>query len=179
MVTAEVSMNRSVSPLFLLATLATACGGSDEVDLSGAYSVDAHLTDPEACENAAPVEDSPGLSLRFTEQDLLGQTYFEWDWCADATGDSCEEFSGFSLYGEPIDGGWESRITLSSYGTSECTVGMIRSTATLEGDHLLIETRNHIGTFVTDTAGCQPELADERQGELACVQLEVIEATAL
>lgn len=51
--------------------------------------------------------------------------------------------------------------------------------ATLDGDHLRVETRNHIGTFVTDSAGWQPELADERQGELACVQLEVIEATAL
>ena len=179
MVTAEVSMSRCVSPLLLLAALATACGGSDEVDLSGVYAVDAHLADPGACENAAPVEDSPGLSIRFTEQDFLGQTYYEWNWCADAAGESCEEYSGFSLYGEPVDGGWESRITLSSYGTSECTVAMIRSTATLEGDRLLVETRNHIGTFVTDSAGCQPELAEQRQGDLACVQLEVIEATAL
>ncbi len=54
MVTAEVSMSRCASLLFLLATLATACGGSDEVDLSGVDSVDAHLADPEACEDAPP-----------------------------------------------------------------------------------------------------------------------------
>ena len=174
-------MDRSVSPVFLcaaLAALATACGGSDEVDLSGAYAVEAHLADPEGCENAIAVENSPGLSIRFIEQDLLGQTYYEWNWCADAEGGACEEYSGFSLYGEPVDGGWESRISLSSFG-GDCMVAMIRSTATLDGDQMLVETRSYSGTFETDAAGCQPDLADSREDELACVQLEVIEAAAL
>lgn len=55
----------------------------------------------------------------------------------------------------------------------------VRSTATLAGDRILVETRSHVGTFETDAAGCEPDLADQRADELACVQLEVIEATAL
>ena len=172
-------MARSLSPLFLLVCVAAACGGDDTVDLSGAYAVDLHLADPEGCEDPVALEESPGLSIRFSEQDFFGQAYYEWNWCADAEGTSCEEYSGYSLYGEPIEGGWESRVSLSSYGLDECSVAMVRSTATLEGDQLLVETRSFTGTFATDAAGCQPDLAESRGEELACVQLEVIEATAL
>ncbi len=171
-------MKRSLSSLLGFVALSLgAC--SSEVDLSGVYAVERHAADGQGCTNAIDVTDSPGAYVRFREQDLFGTKYYEWDWCSDAAGNDCPEYSGYTLYGEPIDGGWESAISLSSYAGDLCTVYSIRSTAVLDGDRLVIETRNHTGTFTTTSAGCDPELADDNADAMSCVQLEVIEAVAL
>src|SRR5688572_10550592 len=139
MTAAGVSMKRAAC-LALLTMVA--CGSDDRVDLTGVYSVDRHMADPEGCTREVAVAESPGPYVRFSENELLGQEYFEWEWCADAAGASCEEYSGYTLYGEPIDDGWESRITLSSYSGEQCTVAVVRSTATLAADLMVIETRS-------------------------------------
>ena len=105
--------------------------------------------------------------------------FFQWDYCEDAAGAQCEEFSGHSLYGEPIEGGWESLLTFALPGGNECGMGMSRSTAVLEGDVVRIETRQHSDTVAVPAEDCTLELVESRIEQMPCVQLEEVEAIRL
>jgi hypothetical protein len=170
-------MKRSSLTILAIASLA-ASGCSDDVDLSGTYAVNLHRVDDSGCSAGTVVADSPPY-IRFTQEEFFGQEYYEWNWCTDSSDASCLDASGYSLYGEPISGGWKSELTFSSWFGTDCSVGSSTSTAVLEQEVLRIETRHRQGMFQIEEGDCEPELAEERADEMTCVQLETIDAAPL
>lgn len=164
---------------WLVAAVATiGCGGDDTVDLTGVYEVEVHVVSADTCDDPVAVED--GLPyVKFSEEDIFGVPFYQWNYCQDAGGAECEEQSGFTLYGEPIEGGWESRITFAFPSSTECGMGMTRSTAVLEGDALRIDTRQFVDTVAVGPEDCTLELVEERAEQMPCVNLEQIDAVRL
>jgi hypothetical protein len=158
-----------------LIVLASACG-SDDVDLTGTYVVDADVGSM-PCGNDQPVV-MPSAALVFTKEELFGTPYFSMDMCTDAAATNC---SGGGLFGysfaEPIDDGW-SGVIYSASGTSSCAYVFAQHTATLEELKLVVDIEVH-SEDVTDGSPCTAEEAERRGASMPCTKHERIDATRL
>lgn len=148
-------------------------------DLVGVWQVTAHTENNTGCTPGPAVVDPP--YLEFTQQELFGQTYFQWAPCTSPT--TCEMPNGlFGLsYAAPIPDGWEAQIYITSGDMTACTLGATVSTAVVGADGTLtITTRISERTGVTGTA-CETDEAQAalEANQMTCIGLEVITASRI
>jgi hypothetical protein len=156
------------------AVVLAACG-TDEVDLTGIYRVDADVGSM-PCGADTPVAMPPPY-LKFAKGEIFGSEYFAMLTCSDEAGTNC---TGGGLFGdsfpEPIDGGWRGVVTAAS-GTTTCFLTYIEQTAKLSGVKLVVDIATH-GEEGSPSA-CTTEEADRRGKDMPCTEHERIDATQL
>lgn len=170
--------SRAVVVAAVTVVAVVACG-TDEVDLTGVYQVD-RAVGSEPCGDDAPIEFAP--FVRFTELDFLGQPYFAYDGCADATAAECTSIGGLlGGFFEPIEDGWLGRSSFASGGGDvACALGLVRQTAVLRGAQLTVEvTRREDQVDGLSLEACSPEEAERRDTAMPCVGHSQVDATRL
>jgi len=166
--------------LIAVACLAVAAAACTETyqgpDLAGVWRVTGHTQNTTGCTPGDAVTEPP--YLRFSEETVFGQTYYQWAPCTSPT--TCEMTTLGSLaYGKAIPNGYEAQAYAQSGDATACTLGATVSTAVLGDDGALtIETRVLTKTGITGTACTLAEAqAALDAGQLGCVGLEVMTAT--
>jgi len=159
----------------VVGVLLAACG-TDEVDLTGVYRVDADVG-ASPCGADQPLAMPPPF-LKFAKEEFIGTEYYSMQTCSDQAATNC---SGGGLFGdsfaEPIDGGWRGVVTASSGDTTMCILSYTNQTAKLTGTMLVVDSETHS----EDTMGteCSPEEAERRNTKMPCIDHERIDATRL
>lgn len=164
--------------VFLLLGFVVACGGGDDVDLTGMYRVEGSVRS-EPCGADQPDPAAPAF-IRFTKDEFLGAPYYSYESCADEAGTNCGGSAG--LFGglfEPIDGGWRGVVTSSSPFDGMCALGYAEQTAILDGSALVIEASRYGETVALPEAQCEPEEAERRGDAMPCEAHSRVDATRL
>jgi hypothetical protein len=159
--------------LVLVVALA-ACGGSDDVDLTGIYKVDVDVGSS-PCGTDAPVIMAPAF-LKFHQDDFLGAKFFAFDSCTDAAATMCDSGGLFTGFTQPTDNGWKGLAYSSSFGTT-CLLGFDERIATLDGMQLVIEIHSYVEEAAISEAQCTTDEAKKRGDKMPCDTHERIEAT--
>ncbi|MBK9037403.1 MAG: hypothetical protein IPL61_40200 [Myxococcales bacterium] len=146
-------------------------------DLVGVWQVTAQTENPTGCTPGPAVTGPP--YIQFTQEELFGQTFFQWAACTSPT--TCEMPNPlFDLaYAKAIAGGFEAQAYTASGDATACSLGAVVSTAIVAADGALtIETRTLTKSDVTGTT-CQTEEAQAalNAGQLTCGSLAVLTAT--
>jgi len=161
--------------VFLLGVLCVqAC--NDDVDLTGVYEVTASVGG-QPCGNDMPVVSTPPF-LKFYKQDILGQDFFAYDGCTDATANECQNIGGlFGGFYEPTDTGWYGYTSFAVGGGSDCTLGYQYQSADRSGDDMVLDS----ATYSEDASGaaCESDEAKRRGKSMPCVQHTRIDATKI
>ena len=172
-------MTRSARRVLVCAyfALVSAAGcGSDDVDLTGVYRVDADVGSM-PCGADQPVMTPPPY-LKFEQQEIFGTKYFAMLECSDEAATNC---SGGGLFGdsfaEPIDGGWRGVVSSAS-GTTSCYYSFLEQTAKVDGMKLVVES-NEYSEMTADATNCTAEEAEKRGKTMPCTTHERIDATKL
>lgn len=157
--------------------LASGCGG---VDLSGMYQVEQHAVDDQGCSDGAAPAD-PLAYLRFTEEEFIGQEYFQYTACTGPDPGTCDPAPGlFALsFSEEIDGGWAGTISSASSGGTTCLLSYLRATALLDGATVTIDQRRYEITQDVAAGPCTADAAAEAGASLPCAERTRIVATQL
>jgi len=157
------------------ALLVVAACGTDEIDLTGIYRVDADVGSM-PCGADTPLAMPPPY-LKFAKGEIFGAEYFAMLTCSDEAGTNC---SGGGLFGdsfpEPIDGGWRGVISSAS-GTTTCSLLFIEQIAKLSDVALVVDIATH-GEEGSPSA-CTAEEAERRGKDMPCIEHERIDATKL
>jgi hypothetical protein len=163
-----------------LSFVLAACGGFEEVDLTGTYQVDVAVGSmPCATDMDLPFADF----VKFSRMDLLGTgaEFFGYEDCTDAAATDCSPSGEFGFF-EPLEDGWLGRASQSSGGGAvACSLSIVRQTAILRGDRTLeIEITGHeeevLGLSEED---CNPDTAEQRGDAMPCVRHQLVQATRL
>lgn len=158
--------------------LAACGGGSDGVDLTGMYRVDAALGSM-PCGTDQPLATFPPF-LKFAKDEFLGQEYFKYDGCQDEAGTDCGATGGlFTGFFEPIDDGWRGVVTSSSGSGGPCSLSYFEQTAILKKSILVIDGSQFSETVQLPADQCEPEEAEKRGKDMPCEEHERFEATKL
>lgn len=163
----------------IAAVLLLGCA-SDQVDLTGTYRVDTAVGSM-PCGTDASIT-FPAF-VRFEKMDFIGNSFFAYDGCTDETATVCTSIGGLIGGGffEPQANGWLGRSSFSSGGgSSPCTLGIIRQTATLHATALEIE----VSSFEDEALGlseaeCSPDEAEKRGMAMPCIEHSLVDATHL
>jgi hypothetical protein len=161
----------------LFAVLLVAACGTDDVDLTGVYHVDADVSAmPCGADQPLPM---PSPFLKFVKNDFIGTEYFSMERCSDMAATNC---SGGGLFGdsfaEPIDGGWRG-ILSSASGTTTCLYAYTEMTAKLSNRALVVDSETHSEEAMVDASACTAEEAEKRGKKMPCTEHERIDATRL
>ena len=141
--------------------------GTDDVDLSGVYSVTVDVASA-PCGNDAAVAMGPAY-LHFFKADLFGQTVFQYDECKDLAATDCFASGGlFESLAEPIDDGWRGRLSSSSATTTRCLMTYVEETAIANGSHLTVDKARYEYDGDVPAAGCTTEEAEKRGTTMDC-----------
>lgn len=152
--------------------------GTDNVDLTGMYRVDAAVGSM-PCGVDTPLSGVPPF-LKFAKDEFLGQSYFKYDACMDEAGTDCGASGGlFSGFFEPIDDGWRGVVTSSSGSGGRCALSYFEQTAILKRDILVIDGASYRDTVDLPDDKCEPDEAETRGKDMPCVEHERVEATLL
>ena len=153
-------------------------GCSDDVDLSGIYRVDVDVAS-RPCGNDVPVT-SGSTYVKLTKGKLFGTDYFAYEGCTDEAGTDCASVGGvLGGFFEPIDGGWLGRSSFASNSGLNCSLGITKTTAILDGDQLVIDGSTHQDRIEIDQNQCTPAEAENRGDAMPCTDHDRVEATQL
>lgn len=165
--------------MILATLLGVAACGSDDVDLSGVYRVDAAVGSDTGCGADAPLPDAPPF-LKLRKDDFFGSTYFAIESCQDQAGSDCPDsgrISG-SLF-EPIGGGWRSIVTASSGGGTTCGLAYDETIGTLDGEMFVLEHTAYSDQVQLSAADCTTDEAKKRGDSMPCTEHSVVHATRI
>jgi len=153
-----------------------ACGGSNNVDLTGIYQVNTDVGSS-PCGADQPVPMAPAY-LHFTQMDVFGQKYYAYDGCMDAAATMCDGSGGlFTGFTEPITNGWKGELTASSGGGGTCALTYAVRTAVFTKPQIAIEINEYSDTVMIPDAQCTTDEAKKRGTTMPCQMHEHIDAT--
>jgi hypothetical protein len=163
----------------LALVLCAACGGPDEVDLTGVYQVSSAVG---AMPCGTDVTIQYTTFVRFQKMELFDTPYFAYDGCAEAEAINCAPIGGLDGFFEPIDNGWLGFSSFSSGGGGfgDCLLGIREQTAILDGTTLTIESTGYEDTVPgLPEDQCSPDEAERRGKQMTCVDHSLVVAGKL
>ena len=173
----------------LAATLATACS-SDEIDLSGVYSVDSDVASM-PCGNDTDVSPRPAF-IKFDQVEFFGQTSWKFEDCTDGLGMMCSGngaglFGGTSLVNNglfsglttPVANGWTGTEYSASFSGTMCTLDYKTTSATVNIAKLAVDVLDYQDMMMSTNAECTVDLAKQRNSAMPCAAHGHIAGTKL
>jgi len=167
----------SISAVLAAAALLIGCG--EDTDLTGLYQVTYHTYSSDNCEVEGAAETEPPY-FRMSKSEFFGANIFSFDGCESAADPECNDFLMVgSSFTQPVDNGWKSTVSYSSFSGGTCSLGFSKGTAILQGGELRIEARAWSETDQIPDAACDPDEAESRGTDMPCDGYEVIVGTLI
>jgi len=158
--------------LFCLALCAFACGSAP--DIGGMYQISDYRIDHAGCGAGDPVPSAPAF-FRAKKNTLLGHDFYAVDLCSSTDMASCTQGSLGVLLSEGNDTGWTGYYSISSAGQTSCELIYSDQRATLTGNTLRIEVKQHKQDDPSLTgSACDPKVATSRGTSMPCVEATLL-----